>query len=280
VAEVIMVKQLPRRQRLRRTLLFISLLLLPVTLYYFSPVIILESAAQGIINASFIVFGLLFVTSLLVGRLWCGWVCPAGGLQEFGSFINNKPAPGGELDWIKWAVWLPWIGLIAILAIRVGGYHSLAPFYHFDGGVTLAQPIGSDGPPWYMIYYLIILVFVGLAMACGRRASCHAICWMAPFMILGGRISSLLKWPALRLWAEPERCSDCLLCTRDCPMSLDVHQMVRSGSMVGDECILCGTCADGCPQEAIHFSFSGGRQAHVRSYVITVLAVLLGLGAE
>jgi len=55
------IKQLPRRQRVRKALLFASLLLFPVTLYYFSPIIIVESAAQGIINASCIVFGLMFV---------------------------------------------------------------------------------------------------------------------------------------------------------------------------------------------------------------------------
>ena len=73
------VKQLPRRQRIRKSLLFISLLLFPVTLYYFSPAIILQAASEGIINASFFVFGAMFVSALFVGRLWCGWGCPAGG---------------------------------------------------------------------------------------------------------------------------------------------------------------------------------------------------------
>ncbi|MBC8253596.1 MAG: hypothetical protein H8E35_06160 [Ardenticatenia bacterium] len=68
---MVKVKQLPRRQRIRKALLFVSLLLFPITLYYFSPVMIMESASQGIINASFIVFGLMFVAALSVGRLWC-----------------------------------------------------------------------------------------------------------------------------------------------------------------------------------------------------------------
>ena len=69
---MVKVKQLPRRQRIRKALLFVSLLLFPITLYYFSPVMIMESASQGVINASFIVFGLMFVAALFVGRLWCG----------------------------------------------------------------------------------------------------------------------------------------------------------------------------------------------------------------
>jgi ferredoxin-type protein NapH len=91
-------RQLPSRQRIRKALLFASLLLCPVTLYYMSPYIIVASAAEGIINASLILFGLLFLSSLLLGRSWCGWLCPAGGLQEFGAAVNKKPARGGKLN--------------------------------------------------------------------------------------------------------------------------------------------------------------------------------------
>ena len=256
---MVKVKQLPTRQRIRKALIFVSLLLFPITLYYFSPVMILESASQGIINASFIVFGLMFVAALFVGRLWCGWVCPAGGLQEFGSPINDKPARGGKFDWIKWGIWIPWIGIIAALAIRAGGYHTVDPFHNFEGGVTLTQPVEPNAPPWYMIYYIIILLFLGLAVAFGRRAGCHYVCWMAPFMIIGRKIRNLFRWPALRIKVDADQCTDCQNCTRECPMSLDVHAMVRKGSMENNECILCGTCIDVCPQHVKRYSFSAGK---------------------
>jgi ferredoxin-type protein NapH len=248
------VKQLPRRQRIRKASLFISLLLFPLTLYYFSPYLIVMGASEGIINGSFIVFGLMCLSALFVGRLWCGWGCPAGGLQEFGACINNKPAPGGKFNWIKWIViWIPWISIIAVMAIRTGGYHAVDPFYNLEGGLTVDQDF------WYPTYYVVIALFLGLAVALGRRAGCHYICWMAPFMIIGRRLRNIFRWPALRLQAEPDRCTDCLTCTRNCPTSLDVNQMVRSGDMESDECILCGTCVDGCPKDVIRFSFSAGR---------------------
>jgi polyferredoxin len=256
---VVKVRQLPRRQRIRKALVFISLLLLPVTLYYFSPALILQGASEGIINASFLVFGLMFLSALFVGRLWCGWACPAGGLQELAQPINNKPTPGGRFNWIKWAIWIPWIGLIAALAIRAGGYRAVDPGYQLETGVTMTLPLDGGGPPWFLIYYIILALFFGLAMIFGRRAGCHTICWMAPFMILGRRLRNLGRWPALRLKADGAACSDCGVCTRGCPMSLDVNGMVQRGNMEHDECILCGTCVDGCPQQAIRFSFRGGR---------------------
>lgn len=58
-------------------LILISFFLFPVTFYYLSPVLIIEAAYNGIVNGSFIVFSLLFITALVLGRGWCGWLCPA-----------------------------------------------------------------------------------------------------------------------------------------------------------------------------------------------------------
>ena len=113
--------------------------------------------------------------------------------------------------------------------------------------------------PWFLIYYIIIALFFGLAVIFGRRAGCHTICWMAPFMILGRKLRNLGRWPALRLVAEPARCSNCQTCTRNCPMSLDVHNMVQAADMENSECILCGSCVDVCPKGVIHYTFSSGK---------------------
>jgi polyferredoxin len=252
------IRQLATRQRVRKGLLLLSFLLFPVTLYYFSPVLILAGASQGVINGSFLAFSLMFLASLFVGRLWCGWACPAGALQELAAPVNNKRLRRGKVDWIKWAIWIPWIGLILFLAIRAGGYRTVDPLFQLDGGATLAIPAG-EGPPWWMIYYLILALFAILAVAVGRRAGCRTICWMAPFMIVGRWLRNRARWPALRLVAAPDECRDCLTCTRECPMSLEVHEMVKRGDMEDAECILCGTCVDGCKQSAIHYSFSGGK---------------------
>jgi polyferredoxin len=230
-------------------------LLFPISLYYFSPVMIIEGAAQGVIAGSLIAFGLMFLSALFLGRLWCGWACPAGALQEFGAPINNRRVPRKRLDRIKWLIWVPWIGLIAVMALRAGGLRSVDPFYQIEGGLTVLQ-IDSY---WYIIYYIVIALFLGLAVIFGRRAGCHTVCWMAPFMILGRKIRNLLTWPALRLEANKDACIDCKRCIRECPMSLDVNAMVHAETMENSECILCGTCIDNCPKDIIRYRFSTGK---------------------
>jgi ferredoxin-type protein NapH len=78
------------RQRVRKALIIFSFVLLPVTFVYISCPIITQGASEGIMTGGLIVFILIFTSSLFFGRLWCGWLCPAGGLQEIYFQINNK----------------------------------------------------------------------------------------------------------------------------------------------------------------------------------------------
>lgn len=242
-----------KRQRVRKALILVSFLLFPITMNYFSPYLIIESASQGIINGSFAVFALQFLSSLFLGRLFCGWVCPSGGLQEYCFAVNDKRARGGKLDWIKYFVWVPWLVTIAAMAISAGGYHTVNVFYKME-----ESKITVDEPARFVFYYFIVGIFLVLSFLAGRRASCHYICWMAPFMILGRKIRNTFKWPALRLRADQEKCISCKTCTKNCPKSIAVHENVQKGSMEDAECILCGTCVDGCPKRVIIYSFSAG----------------------
>jgi polyferredoxin len=80
-----------KRQKVRKLLLLVSFLLFPVTIFYLSPVLIITGGSLGIITGSFLVFVAQFVLSLVFGRSFCGWICPAGGLQEVcSSQITDK----------------------------------------------------------------------------------------------------------------------------------------------------------------------------------------------
>jgi polyferredoxin len=254
-----MIKSRSARQRIRATLLISAFLLFPITMNYLSPYVIIDGASQGIVNGSLVMFGLLFLSALVFGRLWCGWACPAGGLGEICFAANNKPVNVKKIGWIKWAIWAPWMGLIVASVVAAGGYRSIDLLLHTAGGISVA---GTPDRPIifaYVIYYGVIALFAGLSIFAGRRAGCHSICWMAPFMILGRKLRNTLAWPALRLKASPERCSDCKTCTYNCPMSLDVNGMVHAGRMEHAECILCGSCVDNCARKAIVYSFSSGK---------------------
>jgi ferredoxin-type protein NapH len=237
-----------KRQRIRKAIIFISFLFFPLTIYYFSPALIIKGARLGIVTGSFVLFGSLFFISLKFGRAFCGWVCPAAGLSEACFMAQDKTAKGGKYNWIKYFIWVPWIGVITLFAIRAGGYHSIDPFLHTQYGISVSNPL--DYIPFYVVVGLVIV----LSLAAGKRGFCHYICWIAPFMVIGRKLRNVFKWPALHLEANEEECIDCKRCSKNCPMSLDVNSMVHHGKMEHSECILCGTCVDVCPKGVIKFA--------------------------
>ena len=239
-----------KRQRLRKGLILVSFLLLPILLYYFSPVLILQGAYEGVVTGSFLVFGGMFTASLVLGRAFCGWACPAGGLQEACLVARDRRVNGRRLDWAKWAIWVPWVALIVAFAAMAGGLRRVDPTYQMQYGLSLSDPPIAA----VMVFYIVAGLITVLAFAVGRRAFCHSACWMAPFMVLGTKLRNMFKWPALHLESDKARCIDCKACTAHCPMSLDVNGMVQRGSMQNAECILCGTCIDGCPKDVIRYA--------------------------
>lgn len=238
-----------KRQKIRNFFLIISFLLFPITQFYFSPYLILWGASEGIITASFFTFALLLFGAIVTGRSFCGWIMPCGGMQEIFSLFNNKKPKTGKLDFIKFVIWIPWLMAILILFMLAGGYKETDYFFHLENGISVSNVY------MYVPYYGVILIFLLISLIFGRRANCHYICWMSPFMIMGRSISNCLYIPSLRLKSDKSKCINCKICNRECPMSLDVNAMVKKANMENVECILCGKCVDSCPKEVIGFYF-------------------------
>lgn len=238
-----------QRQRLRVGLVVISFILFPVTIFYLSPVHIVVAASKGIINGSFLMFGLQFLSALVLGRGFCGWVCPAAGLSEACSLAKSKPAPGGRLNLIKYLIWVPWLAAIVFFAIQAGGYSTIDPLYATTSGISLADIYA------HIPYYTVVGLITILALTAGQRGFCHYVCWMAPFMIIGAKLQRAIRLPALHLRVGRDACRDCGRCSRTCPMGLPVNEQLRTGRLNDPECILCGQCIDGCPTGSLKYGF-------------------------
>ncbi|OLS30388.1 MAG: putative electron transport protein YccM [Candidatus Heimdallarchaeota archaeon AB_125] len=254
-------KKHPKRQGFRRTIIYITSILFPVVFYYLSPMVPIQGGKNGVIAGSLFVFAGLFVFSLFLGRAYCGWVCPAAGFQEVVMNIkkNNKRVKAKSF-FVKWIIWIPWLTFVIINPFVLGtGIHSANFFYLTEDKLYVslsAYTITGEVDQSYFVYFLVVAIIVLLAIVVGKRSFCHHVCWMAPFMIVGRWISNLLRIPSLRLKPNTEACIECHRCTRECPMSLEVEEMVKKGKIEHRECILCGTCADVCPKGVITYSFS------------------------
>ncbi len=239
------------RQRIRKATLLISLLFFPITMWYFSPYIIINASMEHIINGSFIVFVAMLVFSLFFGRVWCGYLCPAGGLQECALRINENPAKQGKRDKIKYVIWIIWICVVIATFVMSENDVSINPFYMTDHGISITDIYN------YVIYYGVIFLLLMPALIHGRRAACHYICWMAPFMVIGSSMGRFLHLPQLHIEADKDKCISCGMCSRACPMGLDVKELVTEGRNAKcTECIQCGACIDECPKSVLRYRFT------------------------
>lgn len=233
--------------RLRVLTLLVSLLLFPVTLNYMSPAISLMGALDGVITGSMLLFAALFVSSVFLGRLWCGWLCPGGALQDLVCPLNKRK-PARRADSVKYCIWAAWLGIIVFFLLKSWGNLRLQPLFMTEGFVSV------DEPSKFMIYYIVVLVLLVVAIIVGRRGACHSVCWMAPFMVCGMALGSTVKIPALHITRDQGLCTDCGLCSRVCPMGID--PVAAAGSAhVPYECVNCGECVRTCGKKALRVKF-------------------------
>lgn len=242
------------RQKARKLLLTVALLFFPVTLYYFSPALIFNAGLNGIINGSFIVFVLMFLLSIPFGRLFCGYLCPAGGLQECAFTINGNQAKQGWKNNIKYIIWAFWLLAVACCYFYSGKAIRIDFFFETTNGISVSTMQS------YIIYYGIVFLIFIPSILFGKRIFCHYLCWMAPFMVLGTKLRRLLHLPGLHI--KSKNCSNCISCdkcNKSCPMGLNVSKLIKDGQIENLECIQCGACIDSCPRKVLSYGMTKGK---------------------
>lgn len=236
------------RQKIRRTLAYMSLLLFPVTLNFFSPYVSIDGAFQGLISGSVLMFVAMFITATFMGRAWCGWLCPMSGLSEMAMTVNSKNAASKKLKWVRYGIFTIWFSILAIGFVIGGGFLKIAPLHLTENVISVDEPMK------YGIYYTVLFTFFALSLLLGKRGACHSICWMSPFLVAGTKLGRLLKIPQIRINASTDQCIDCKKCNVKCPMSIQVSNQVKLGRINTTDCILCGECVDICPKKVLKFN--------------------------
>ncbi|MCM1064479.1 MAG: hypothetical protein NC420_08425 [Eubacterium sp.] len=69
-------------------------------------------------------------------------------------------------------------------------------FFETENGISVSS-VQS-----YIIYYGIICLIFIPSILFGKRAFCHYLCWMAPFMILGIKLRRILRLPGIHIRAN------------------------------------------------------------------------------
>lgn len=266
-----------------------------------------------------IVMGLVLAAAVvLFSKLFCGYLCPLGTVQDLLMKLRNT---------IGWRGIVVKNGTVADKVLRVIKYVLL--FWIFYSTATASELFCKNFDPYYAvatgfkgeITLWMSLISVAAVILCGFMVNmfwCKYLCplgaisnslkfwvwivvlaaayyllgtigvnvpwWalLAAFCVVGYLLEILCGKPRLQvlhIMKNDSKCTHCGLCTKACPYGIDVAGC-RAGAVKAVDCTLCGECTAVCPVDAIHTGVcvKGGRNVWNVLAPSVIALVLMGIG--
>jgi polyferredoxin len=188
--------------------------------------------------------GLIPVTYLF-GKVWCGWICHLGALQEFlylpGKIkvLQTKKAQT-VMRYIR--VFLLLVLIVQILITRTNLFKEIDPF-KVAFNLRSANLTG-----WVLLGLLLATSFFMY------RPFCKTVC---PIGLILGWVS---KIPGASILAPSSNCSGCRVCDRSCSINAITCEG-KNSEIDNQECITCGNCIGDCKTGSMLFVRNSAKYA-------------------
>ncbi len=212
--------------------------------------------------ASLQVYGPLLLTAilpivftLLLGRVFCGWICPGYLLFEVGGWLRSGLEKIGirffdvqVSRWVKYAVLAA-----GVLGAAAWGVALFAWIYPPAMATIAINQHVMHGVVSTALIVLLVILLVEVVFA--RRVWCRSLCpGGAVYSVLGAR-------RVLRVTREAEGCSWCRECNDVCPYALDPMRTPPGG-----ECDNCGDCIKVCADGTLRYTLAWPWKKTPRTY--------------
>lgn len=216
---------------------------------------------------------LILAATFMLGRFFCGWVCPLGTILDFISSVFYRKAgavrepPLQQQKWYRWKYYI----LIFLLASSFFSLQLIFLFdpislltrsltisiypafnYLFSNGRYFPQSVKNtvflDAQPVFLLNFFIasIFLFIIFLEKIQKRFWCRNLCPLGAMFGLAARFSLFRR-------VVGPGCNDCGLCRYNCKMNAVRDDVKHNLSF---ECIDCFTCADACSAQEVNFVFS------------------------
>lgn len=224
---------------------------------------------QKIFSGTLVIFTLTVILAIIFRRSFCGILCPFGALQEFLGMIGQKlfkkrfvmPKKIDEpMRYLKYIILLiTAIGAFVTAEMWMAPYDPWSVYGHIFGEfeeVFVESPIGA-----------IILIITILGSILYDRFFCKYLCPMGAFLGIVSKISPN------KIERDEEKCIDCGICSRQCPMNIDVE---KEKEITTAECINCQNCVLSCPKEGVLKIKQGKKVVSSLVLIIAVIGIYFG----
>jgi polyferredoxin len=215
---------------------------------------------------------LLVITLLLsifFRRSFCGLICPFGALQEFFGLLGKRifkkkfiiPSKIDKpLRYLKYVVLL----ITIIFAWKTAGlwvspYDPWAAYGHITS--ELSELIGE-----YLIGFILLIIVI-LGSMLYDRFFCKYLCPM------GAAYGIFSKISPSKITRNKDMCVNCNLCSKNCPVNIDVAHLDK---VTSSECLGCQSCVLSCPKKgALEYKMLG-KAIRPLTVIILVIAIFFG----
>ncbi|MCJ7778725.1 MAG: 4Fe-4S binding protein, partial [Sedimentisphaerales bacterium] len=216
--------------------------------------------------------------SIVLGRGWCSWGCFYGGLDEGFSKIGRKPVIK-RID-KKWT-YLPFAILLVVVLTSAAAmsptycswlcpFKAVTEFEDITSAKVLLQTV--------IFFSLFIGLVVVMPVLTKRRTQCGLFCPMGAMQSLTNKLN------VFDLRIDKDKCKQCNLCVKSCPVFAMDEESVRNGG-TRITCSKCGKCVEACPSGAISFHIKGtdvgsseGKARLMFIYPAFLLLAIMGSG--
>ncbi len=199
--------------------------------------------------------------TLIFGRIFCGWICALGTLQDlFGRlgmkiFKRRYSIPKGWDASLRYMKYVVLLGII-YFTWRTGQLviNSMDPFVAYNHIAAGMEELLKE----YAVGFGILVAML-LSSLFYERLFCRYLCPLGAYYSIVGRFSFF------KIKRKKSSCVDCKRCDKSCPAALDISSSERADSR--GECLSCMNCVEVCPtvKKSLEVSVSGkgisGRRA-------------------
>lgn len=220
------------------------------------------------------------ILAVLLGRIWCGWVCPLITIQDI--FIRLRslcaiPYISVSQKGKKVLRIFAYIFLFLATGFSFLLGRPFCPLYRFS--IELELPFCQICPArqilpllqgkredfLYINRFSLLTQFLSYASISIFSVFIIGITFIRRFWCRVcplGLLMSLLHvnlWSPFSLKKDINRCTRCGICARCCPMELDiVYEEKEKKNVLSKDCILCLRCVEQCPEDdALKFTLFG-----------------------
>lgn len=213
----------------------------------------MQTLELGLVNAGFILFVLLILSTLIFGRFFCGWGCHVVALQDLCSAMLGRLGIRPKPFRSRFLVFVPvFAALYMFVWPQVLRVIDGRKFPQLQSHLMTEDFWVTFPGPGIAILTFVVCGFLAV-MVLGNKGFCTYGCPYGAFFYNADRF-------ALGKIRVTDACSGCGHCTAVCTSNVRVHEEVATHKMVVDPgCMKCMDCVDACPQNALFFGL--GRPA-------------------